>query len=135
MKNRVRLSVTAAAVLMAAPSVAQEQQGAVHMLNEVVVTATKTEREVKEIPTNVAVLTAKDIERIQPTDTMDLLRHVPGLVLNGMGSGFVGYGSFERKEASVNVSGLLESGFIYGLNERQQHPQAEDLLPRQRLGD
>jgi iron complex outermembrane receptor protein len=183
---------------MAAPSLAQERQDAAHMLNEVVVTATKTEREVKEIPTNVAVLTAKDIERIQPTDTMDLLRHVPGLVLNGMGStkashyagvrgmqpssrgmlimmdgiemndpsnyisvstipldaierievvktpasvlygpaavggvinvitkkpvkplegsGSVGYGSFERKEASVNVGGLLESGFTYGLN-------------------
>ena len=76
-------AMTAVLTIMNGPSAAQEQA---HTMNEIVVTATKTEREVKEIPTNVAVLTEKDIEQIQPTDTMDLLRHVPGLVLNGMGS-------------------------------------------------
>ena len=200
MKNTIKLSVTAAAVLTAASSFAQEQQGIVHTLDEVVVTATKTERELKEIPTNMVVVTEKDIERIQPTDAMDLLRHVPGLVLDGMGgskasfyagargiqpssrgmllmmdgiemndpsnyisadslpldsierieviktpasvlygpaavggviniitkkpikplegSASVGYGSFDRKEATATVSGLLENGFTYGLNYR-----------------
>jgi len=77
-------TMTAVLAVVVAPSFAEEQQQ-VHALDEVVVTATKTEREVKEIPTNVAVVTSKDIEKIQPTDTMDLLRHVPGLVLDGMG--------------------------------------------------
>jgi iron complex outermembrane receptor protein len=200
MKNTIKLSVTAAAVLLAGPGLAQDQQGAVAMLDEVVVTATKTERELKEIPTNMAVVTEEDVERVQPTDVTDLLRHVPGLVLNGMGgskaSHYAGargiqpssrgmlimmdgiemndpsnylsvaalpldaierieviktpasvlygpaavggviniitkkpvqpmegnasltYGSFDRKEASATVSGLLANGFTYGLNYR-----------------
>jgi len=186
--------------LCAAPSFAQEQPEKIHALDEVVVTATRTERQLKDVSTNMAVLTEKDIERYQPTDTMDLLRHVPGLVLNGMGSSkasfyagsrgiqpstrgmlimmdgiemndpsnyisvsnvpldsierieivktpasvlygpaavggviniitkkpirpveanaSLGYGSFDRKEVSVNLAGLLDNGFTYGLNYR-----------------
>ncbi|MCI5159368.1 MAG: hypothetical protein D3906_13225, partial [Candidatus Electrothrix sp. AUS1_2] len=90
--KKTKLPLTALAVLLATSSFAQfaqEQAGAaekVHTLDEVVVTATKTERELKDVSTNVVVLNEKDIEKYQPTDTMDLLRHVPGLVLNGMGS-------------------------------------------------
>ena len=201
MKNPIPL--TALAVLLAAPSLAQEQAGAkekVHTLDEVVVTATKTERELRDVSTNMVVLTEKDIEQYQPTDTMDLLRHVPGLVLNGMGSSkasfyagsrgiqpssrgmlimmdgiemndpsnyisvsnipleaverieivktpasvlygpaavggviniitkkpgkameadaSLGYGSFDRKEVSANLAGLLDNGLTYGLNYR-----------------
>jgi TonB-dependent siderophore receptor len=202
--KKTTLSVTAmtfAMTIISMPSFAQEQQEKVYSLDEVVVTATKTERELKEIPTNMVVLTKNDIERTQPTDTMDLLRHIPGLVLNGMGStkasfyagargiqpssrgmlmmmdgiemndpsnyisvsnipldsierievmktpasvlygpaavggviniitkkpvkpvegsASIGYGSFERKELSANVGGLLESGFTYGMNYRR----------------
>lgn len=55
-------------------------------LDEVVVTATKTERKETEVSTNVAVITEDEIETYQPVDVMDLLRHVPGLTLNGSGS-------------------------------------------------
>ncbi|MCI5129238.1 MAG: hypothetical protein D3907_12255, partial [Candidatus Electrothrix sp. AUS3] len=198
-----QIPLTALAVLLAVPSFAQEQFRAarnIHSLDEVVVTATKTERELKDVSTNMVVLTEKDIEQYQPTDTMDLLRHVPGLVLNGMGSSkasfyagsrgiqpssrgmlimmdgvemndpsnyiavsnvpleaverieivktpasvlygpaavggviniitkkpgkamqadaSLGYGSFDRKEVSANLSGLLDNGFSYGLNYR-----------------
>lgn len=201
--NKHPIPLTALAVLLVAPSFAQEQSGAkekIHALNEVVVTATKTERELKKVSTNMVVLTEKDIEQHQPTDTMDLLRHVPGLVLNGMGSSkasfyagsrgiqpssrgmlimmdgvemndpsnyisvsnvpleaverieivktpasvlygpaavggviniitkkpvrsveggaSLGYGSFDRKEISANLAGLLDNGFTYGLNYR-----------------
>ncbi|WYD80082.1 MAG: hypothetical protein V8K32_12275 [Candidatus Electrothrix gigas] len=89
-KHQIPLTALAAlAVLLATPSFAQEQSEAkdkIHALDEVVVTATKTERELKDVSTNMVVLTEKDIEQYQPTDTMGLLRHVPGLVLNGMGS-------------------------------------------------
>ena len=84
--NKVRIPAAVLVALCAAPSFAQEQPEKIHALDEVVVTATKTERQLKDVSTNMAVLTEKDIERYQPTDTMDLLRHVPGLVLNGMGS-------------------------------------------------
>ncbi len=199
-KHPVPLTALAALIvfvlLLAAPSFAQREN--IHALDEVVVTATKTERELKDVSTNMVVLTEKDIEQYQPTDTMDLLRHVPGLVLNGMGSSkasfyagsrgiqpssrgmlimmdgvemndpsnyiavsnvpleaverieivktpasvlygpaavggviniitkkpgkamqadaSLGYGSFDRKEVSANLSGLLDNGFSYGLN-------------------
>ncbi|MCI5150314.1 MAG: TonB-dependent receptor [Candidatus Electrothrix sp. MAN1_4] len=201
--NKNPIPYTALAVLLAAPPLAQGQSGAkekIHALDEVVVTATKTERELRDVSTNMVVLTEKDIEKYQPTDTMDLLRHVPGLVLNGMGStkasfyagsrgiqpssrgmlimmdgiemndpsnyisvsnipledverieiiktpasvlygpaavggviniitkkpgkameadASLGYGSFDRKEVSVNLAGLLDNGFTYGLNYR-----------------
>jgi TonB-dependent siderophore receptor len=199
-RRKVTVPASALAVLLAAPAFAQDGQHAVRTLDEVVVTATKTERELKEIPTNMAVVTEEDIARIQPTDAMDLLRHVSGLVLNGMGSSkasfyagargiqpssrgmllmmdgiemndpsnylsvaslpldsiqrieviktpasvlygpaavggviniitkkpleplegsaSLSYGSFDRKELSVNVGGLNENGFTYDLNYR-----------------
>ena len=55
-------------------------------LDEIVVTATKTARELKDVTTNMTVITAEDIEGTEPTDIMDLLRQVPGLSLNGLGS-------------------------------------------------
>ncbi|NJL59991.1 MAG: TonB-dependent receptor, partial [Desulfobacteraceae bacterium] len=76
-------------VMGASPGFSQDKAKsgeAAYSLDEVVVTATKTQREVKDVPTDMAVLTQKDIEKYQPTDVMDLLRHVPGLVLDGMGS-------------------------------------------------
>ncbi len=48
-------------------------------LDEIVVTATRTERSEMEVPTNLMVITKDDIEKYQPTDITDLLRHVPGL--------------------------------------------------------
>jgi TonB-dependent siderophore receptor len=54
-------------------------------LKEVIVTATKTERKETETTSNVAVITEEEIEKYQPTDVMDLLRHVSGLTLSGFG--------------------------------------------------
>ncbi|MGD9211937.1 MAG: TonB-dependent receptor plug domain-containing protein [Desulfobacteraceae bacterium] len=62
------------------------ENAANHSMENMIVTATKTERSLEDISTNMTVLTQKDIQACQPTDVMDLLRHVPGLVLNGMGS-------------------------------------------------
>ena len=67
------------------PAIASAEEEKTAQLDEIVVTATKTDREIKEVPTNIAVITEDDIQRIQPTDVMELLRHVPGLVLNSMG--------------------------------------------------
>ncbi len=65
---------------------ASDSQSTKDILEEMIVTATKSERPLKDVSTNMAVLTREDIAAYQPTDVMDLLRHVPGLVLNGMGS-------------------------------------------------
>lgn len=82
----------------------QEAARQVFGMDEMVVTATRTEREVKEVSTNVTVLTRKDIETYQPTDLMDLLRRVPGLVLNGQGSSKASfYGSSRGLQPSTRL--------------------------------
>lgn len=60
--------------------------GEVHTVEGITISATKTERNVNEVPTNIAVVTQEDISKVQPTDVMDLLRQVPGLTLRSMGS-------------------------------------------------
>lgn len=70
-------------------------------LEEIVVTATKTQRELQWIPTNMAVITEEEIKRYQPSDIMDLLRHVPGFSMNGMGSSKASfYGGFRGIQPS-----------------------------------
>lgn len=57
-----------------------------HGLAEVVVTATRTERRVDEVPASVTVITAKDIARQQPRQITDLLRNIEGVDVAGYGS-------------------------------------------------
>ncbi len=54
-------------------------------LEEVVVSATKTERELREISTNVTVLTEKDIEKYDARDVSELLRQIPGFNISAFG--------------------------------------------------
>lgn len=54
-------------------------------LEEVVVSATKTEREVREISTNITILTKEDIEKYDARDVSELLRQVPGFNLSYFG--------------------------------------------------
>lgn len=56
------------------------------MLSEVVVTATRTERRVDDVPASVTVITAKDIATQQPQHAADLLRNVEGIDVAGSGS-------------------------------------------------
>lgn len=55
-------------------------------LEEIVVIATKTEREVKDISTNVTVITRDDIEKYEARDLSDLLRQIPGFNISAFGS-------------------------------------------------
>jgi|GEM_PF-2401249 len=73
-----------------------------HELEEIVVTATKTEREVKDISSNVTVITQEEIKKYQQVDLFDLLRHVPGLTISGLGS--------MRSKAVASFRGMLPDG-------------------------
>ncbi len=72
-------------LLFTFPAIGNAEMEETAQLDEIVVTATKTDRKIHEVPTNIAVITEDDIERIQPNDVMEPLRHVPGLVLNSLG--------------------------------------------------
>ncbi|MCS7163671.1 MAG: TonB-dependent receptor [Thermodesulfovibrio sp.] len=54
-------------------------------LEEIVVTATKTERELKEVSTNVTVITKEDIEKYDARDVSELLRQIPGFNISFFG--------------------------------------------------
>lgn len=53
---------------------------------EIIVTATRTEKLAKKALASVSVLTEQDIERLQPTDMVDLLNHLPSVSINTTGS-------------------------------------------------
>jgi vitamin B12 transporter len=74
------------ALVLADMAGAEEVAEPAYDLSEMVVTATKTQRKVEEVSTNVTVVTREEIERVQATSLADLLRYVPGLVINGLGS-------------------------------------------------
>lgn len=85
---------------------------------EMVVTATRTERRVDDVPASVSVITAKDIATQQPRHIVDLLRNVEGIDVAGSGSPTslpmirmrgVG-GSFGGQTSQILVDGMpLES--------------------------
>ena len=56
-----------------------------HMLNETVVTATRTPNKELKADANITVITGKDIERRHYTDLAQALRDVPGVVFNQRG--------------------------------------------------
>lgn len=53
-----------------------------HGLAETVVTATRTERSIDDVPASVSVITAKDISRLQPNKIEDVLKNVQGIDIN-----------------------------------------------------
>ncbi|MCX8041668.1 MAG: TonB-dependent receptor plug domain-containing protein, partial [Thermodesulfobacteriaceae bacterium] len=55
-------------------------------LEEVVVSATKTEREVREVPTNITILTEEEIKKYDAKDISELLRQIPGFNILAFGS-------------------------------------------------
>lgn len=62
----------------AGPVLAQDEADSVIQLDAIVVTVTRTEQHVADIPSNTMVLTRRDIERSPARTVDDLLRQVPG---------------------------------------------------------
>lgn len=81
------------------------------VLDEVVVTATKTEREVKDVSTNMTVITKEDIKKYKPTDLFDLLRHVSGLNLGQASSRSAYIAGFRGMQPSGKAINLMLNGF------------------------
>jgi len=64
---------------------AEEKEKGVIKLEEIVVTATKTERELKDIPASVTVIDREEIERQNPRSIVDLVRKMPGVTVRNYG--------------------------------------------------
>ncbi len=82
----------AAAGLLAAPAGAQQEPGAdTGFLDEIIVTARKTEESVQDIPMSVQVLSGELLDDIDLTNFLDLQHNIPGFVVNTFGMNGVGY--------------------------------------------
>ena len=85
---------------------------ATETMEEVVVTATRTEQQVKKIPAHVTVITADDIQKSGANSVPDVLRSVGGVVvtdLNGNGNNQTvdigGFGETADRHVAVVVDG------------------------------
>ena len=86
-------------VLLPFLSFAQEKEVT---LDEVVVTATRDEEEIRKIPASVTVITKEEIEQSNAQTTVDLMRDKAGVVV----SDYIGNG----KTATVDIRGFGETG-------------------------
>ncbi|HUW49439.1 MAG TPA: TonB-dependent receptor [Sulfuricella sp.] len=96
------------------------------LLPEVVVTATKTEREITDVPASVSVIDARDIARQQPRKTEELLKQVEGVDVNASpatgGAGMIILrgvgGSFAGQTTQVLVDGMATDSVVSAINGR-----------------
>lgn len=95
-------------------------------LSGVVVTATKTEREITDVPASVSVIDARDIARQQPRKTEELLKQVEGVDVNASpatgGAGTIIVrgvgGSFAGQTTQVLVDGMATDSVVSAINGR-----------------
>lgn len=91
-----------------------------HNMAEMVVTATRTERRVEDVPASVGVVTSRDIARQQPVRVEDVLKNVEGVDVNsGPASGWAGTifvrgvgGSFAGQTSQVLVDGIATDSLV-----------------------
>lgn len=82
-------------------------------LEEVVVTARKTEESAQDVPMSVQVLTAEFLEVTDPTHAFDLQYNVPGLVVNNLGLNGAGFSL--RAVADQGGSSLSVASHLNGV--------------------
>ena len=100
------ITILAASIWVTAPRYARAQtppdQGArVFTMDEVVVTATRTDEEIREVPRNVTVVTAEEISKATSNYVPDLLARETGIVLKSF------YGT--DKNAGIDIRGMGET--------------------------
>ena len=74
---------TAVATALAAPAMAQQREG---VLEEVIVTATKREMSVQDVPVSITAVSGNKLQELNVTNVLDLGKTVPGLVINNSGN-------------------------------------------------
>mgnify|MGYP003328293987 CR=1 FL=1 len=75
----VAVSITAFCITLTTTQVTIAQEGA-SLVEEIVVTAQKRSESLQEVPISIQVFSSDDIERLAVTNTIDLVRNVPGMV-------------------------------------------------------
>jgi len=116
-KKLFKRSMICTAIYVAIHSInahaADEQQ-----LDEVIVTATRSEISTADAPGSVTVISRQDIERKSSNNIVDLIRATPGISIRGIGSG-------GRK--SINIRGM-ESKHTLILIDGKRVPSSNDVI-------
>ena len=85
-KNYAFVAAGLGLVQLALLSTAAHAQDSTRVLNDVVVTATRSPKKLSEIGRVVTVITAQDISRAQGKTLPELLNTVPGITFSGSGN-------------------------------------------------
>lgn len=115
--SRFTLLLVGIALLLSGPADAADRKP--ERLDEIVVTATRTEEKIKNVPAAVTVITRQDIERSSARSIQELLAGTPGVYLYDLtGSGIEGHLSMRgfnpqgSKRVRIMVDGVpLNSGY------------------------
>lgn len=102
-KNKTnKIAAIAAGMLLlnlpAAPAAAEEEH--YYTLDQIVVTATRTEKKVKDIPAGITVITAEDLKKQNIRTLDDALLHVPGVYIKGQRG---------MKATKISIRGLSQN--------------------------
>ncbi|WP_298746338.1 flagellar filament capping protein FliD [uncultured Brevundimonas sp.] len=85
--RRALLAATSLAVALAAPAVAAAQDPAAADLGDVIVTGTKRDALIQDVPFSINAQTQEDIQRSGAVNLEDLSRNVAGLTIQNLGPG------------------------------------------------
>lgn len=85
--RRALLGASTLAVLIAMPALAAAQQAEQTSVDEIIVTATKRDASIQDIPFSINAQTEKDIQRSGAVTLEDLSRNVAGLTIQNLGPG------------------------------------------------
>lgn len=130
MKRSVTYSVLAAAIFSALsfPAFAADNADSNVTTKDVIVTATRTEQEVKNVPNTVEVITQEDIQRMGATDVYSALRLADNIYIKGSSDGF------ERK---ISIRGMETNQALFLINGRriaaEDTPTAQNGMTLSRL--
>src|SRR5215217_7117142 len=117
-----RLTLLAASAVLAltaaSPAFAAEAADAAAIVDPVIVTATRTEKQLDEIPVTASVITSDQIENRLATDIKDLLKYEPGVSVRTAPARFNAAGSGTGREGNrvlITVDGIrMPDAFGFG---------------------
>lgn len=75
-------------------------------LDAMVVTATRTMKQIQEVPSSVSVVTAKDIEERNVTSVQEALQYMPGVYMDQTAQGGISLRGFGSTNVLVLVDGV-----------------------------
>ncbi len=98
-RKPINLHWCAGLLLLASTQGAAETAGdSAQRIEEITVTAHRSETTLKEIPASVALITEEEIRRLQPNTLGDLFRYEPGVLVENSGG--------RHGDANINVRGI-----------------------------